>query len=257
MVLTLNVGNTHITMGGYENDKLLFSARLRTDPVGSSDEYAIKLEDLLRLNGRNRADVDGAILGSVVPVLTGPLLSALHKLFSVKVLTVGPGLKSGLQLCIDNPAQLGAELLCAAVAALEAAPPLVIINVDTALSMMAVNAKRQLVGGVILPGPQLSMNALIQGTAQLPQVDLRAHPDSVLATNTVSCLQAGGVLGTACMLDGLLDRFLKELGGEAQVFATGTLASSIRSSCRTPILYRKTLILDGLYAIWKRNLKKN
>ena len=126
MVLTLNVGNTHITMGGYENDKLLFSARLRTDPVGSSDEYAIKLEDLLRLNGRNRADVDGAILGSVVPVLTGPLLSALHKLFSVKVLTVGPGLKSGLQLCIDNPAQLGAELLCAAVAALEeAAPPLV------------------------------------------------------------------------------------------------------------------------------------
>ncbi len=258
MVLTLNVGNTHITMGGYENDKLLFSARLRTDPVGSSDEYAIKLEDLLRLNGRNRADVDGAILGSVVPVLTGPLLSALHKLFSVKVLTVGPGLKSGLQLCIDNPAQLGAELLCAAVAALEeAAPPLVIINVDTALSMMAVNAKRQLVGGVILPGPQLSMNALIQGTAQLPQVDLRAHPDSVLATNTVSCLQAGGVLGTACMLDGLLDRFLRELGGEAQVFATGTLASSIRSSCRTPILYRKTLILDGLYAIWKRNLKKN
>lgn len=258
MVLTLNVGNTHITMGGYENDKLLFSARLRTDPVGSSDEYAIKLEDLLRLNGRNRADVDGAILGSVVPVLTGPLLSALHKLFSLKVLTVGPGLKSGLQLCIDNPAQLGAELLCAAVAALEeAAPPLVIINVDTALSMMAVNAKRQLVGGVILPGPQLSMNALIQGTAQLPQVDLRAHPRQC-AGHQHGILPAGGRgIGNRRMLDGLLDRFLQELGGEAQVFATGTLASSIRSSCRTPILYRKTLILDGLYAIWKRNLKKN
>ncbi|MBQ5754585.1 MAG: type III pantothenate kinase [Oscillospiraceae bacterium] len=256
MILTLNVGNTHITMGGYENDQLIFSARLRTDMAGSSDEYAIKLDDLLRLNGRSRADVDGAILGSVVPVLTGPLLSALHKLFSVKVLTVGPGLKSGLQLRIDNPAQLGAELLCAAVAALEEAEaPLVIINVDTALSMMAVNKQRQLVGGLILPGPQLSMNALVKGTAQLPQVDFRTTPGSVLATNTVACLQAGGILGTACMLDGLLDRFKEELGGEITVFATGTLASAIRSSCRTPILYRKTLILDGLYAIWRRNTK--
>ena len=254
MVLAINIGNTHITMGCFENDQLIFSARLHTDPVGSSDEYAIKLDDLLRLNGRSAADVDGAILGSVVPVLTGPLLSAMHKLFSGRVLTVGPGLKSGLQLRIDNPAQLGAELVCASVAALEEAhPPLVIINVDTALSLMAISAQRQLVGGLILPGPQLSMNALVRGTAQLPQVDFRARPESVLATNTVSCLQTGGILGTACMLDGLLDRFREELGGEITVFATGTLSNSIRTSCRTPISYRKTLILDGLYAIWKRN----
>ena len=172
----------------------------------------------------------------------------------MRVLTVGPGLKSGLNICIENPAQLGGELLCGGVAALQlAAPPLLVITADTAITMTAVNRNRQLVGGVILPGPQVAMAALVRGTAQLPQVDLHARPKSVLNGNTAACLQAGSVLGTAAMLDGLIARFRLELGEELTVISTGTLSSAVRESCATPIRHEPNLILDGLYAIWKRN----
>ena len=167
----------------------------------------------------------------------------------------GPGLKSGIRLRLDNPAQLGAELLCGAVAALaEGSGPLVVISADTAISLMAVNGKQELVGGVILPGPQLSLAALVQNTAQLPQIDLSAPaPASVLGKNTAACLQNGFVLGTAGMLDGLADHFCAELGPETKFYATGNLPTAIRDACRTPILYRETLITDGLYCIWLRN----
>ena len=134
-----------------------------------------------------------------------------------------------------------------------AAPPLLVITADTAITMTAVNQNRQLVGGVILPGPQVAMAALVRGTAQLPQVDLHARPKSVLNGNTAACLQAGSVLGTAAMLDGLIARFRLELGEELTVISTGTLSSAVRESCATPIRHEPNLILDGLYAIWKRN----
>ena len=151
--------------------------------------------------------------------------------------------------------QLGAELLCGAVAALaEGSGPLVVISADTAISLMAVNGKQELVGGVILPGPQLSLAALVQNTAQLPQIDLSAPaPASVLGKNTAACLQNGFVLGTAGMLDGLADHFCAELGPETKFYATGNLPTAIRDACHTPILYRETLITDGLYCIWLRN----
>ena len=239
MILAVNVGNTHITIGGYQDDQRVFSARLRTSLQCSSDEYAIKLLDLLRLHQIPRSRLSGAILSSVVPAISGVVLVALGKLCPMRVLTVGPGLKSGLNICIENPAQLGGELLCGGVAALQlAAPPLLVITADTAITMTAVNRNRQLVGGVILPGPQ---------------VDLHARPKSVLNGNTAACLQAGSVLGTAAMLDGLIARFRLELGEELTVISTGTLSSAVRESCATPIRHEPNLILDGLYAIWKRN----
>ena len=175
----------------------------------------------------------------------------------VRILTVGPGLKSGIRLRLDNPAQLGAELLCGAVAALaECSGPLVVISADTAISMMAVNAKQELVGGVILPGPQLSLSALVKNTAQLPQIDLAAKaPASILGKSTSSCLQNGFVLGTASLLDGLAERFCAELGPQTAFYATGNLPIPIREACCTPILYRETLITDGLYRIWMKNKK--
>ena len=254
MILAVNEGNTHITIGGYQDDQRVFSARLRTSLQCSSDEYAIKLLDLLRLHQIPRSRLSGAILSSVVPAISGVVLVALGKLCPMRVLTVGPGLKSGLNICIENPAQLGGELLCGGVAALQlAAPPLLVITADTAITMTAVNRNRQLVGGVILPGPQVAMAALVRGTAQLPQVDLHARPKSVLNGNTAACLQAGSVLGTAAMLDGLIARFRLELGEELTVISTGTLSSAVRESCATPIRHEPNLILDGLYAIWKRN----
>lgn len=257
MVLTVNIGNTNITLGGYEADIQTFCGQIRSDPQATADEYAMRLKCLLALYGVSPAAIDGAILGSVVPMLTGRVLAALHRLTGVRVLTVGPGLKSGLRLRIDNPAQLGADLLCGVVAALALTPgPVVVISADTALSLMAANDRRELVGGVILPGPQLSVESLIQKTAQLPQVDLSAAaPGSVLGTNTAACLQAGVLLGTASLLDGLAERFRAELGPETRFFATGTLPKSIRLTCRTPIEYRESLIPDGLYAIWQRNKK--
>ena len=214
MILTVNIGNTHITVGGYEQDTLRFCGRLHSDMDATVDEYAIRLVNLLSLHGATPDQIEGGILGSVVPVLSGRVLSALHILCKARILTVGPGLKSGIKLRLDNPAQLGAELLCGAVAALsECSGPLVVISADTAISMMAVNAKQELVGGVILPGPQLSLSALVKNTAQLPQIDLAAKaPASILGKSTSSCLQNGFVLGTASLLDGLAERFCAELG---------------------------------------------
>ena len=241
MILTVNLGNTHITIGGYEHDDLIFCGRLHTDPAATVDEYGLRLLNLLSLHGASPEQIEGGILGSVVPALTGRVLAALQMLCPVRILTVGPGLKSGIRLRLDNPAQLGAELLCGAVAALaEGSGPLVIISADTAISLMAVNGRQELVGGVILPGPQLSLAALVQNTAQLPQIDLSAPAPA-------------SVLGTAGMLDGLASRFCAELGPETKFYATGNLPRTIREACRTPILYRETLITDGLYRIWLRN----
>ena len=188
MILTVNIGNTHITVGGYEQDTLIFCGRLHSDPAATVEEYAIRLVNLLQLYGASPAQIEGGILGSVVPMLSGRVLAALQLLCKARILTVGPGLKSGIKLRLDNPAQLGAELLCGAVAALAECPgPLVVISADTAISLMAVNAKQELVGGVILPGPQLSMNALVQKTAQLPQIDPAARAsDSVLGKSTLT-----------------------------------------------------------------------
>ena len=257
MILTVNIGNTHITVGGYEQDTLRFCGRLHSDTAATVDEYAIRLVNLLSLHGASPAQIEGGILGSVVPVLSGRVLSALRILCNARILTVGPGLKSGIKLRLDNPAQLGAELLCGAVAALaECSGPLVVISADTAISMMAVNAKQELVGGVILPGPQLSLSALVKNTAQLPQIDLATKaPASILGKSTSSCLQNGFVLGTASQLDGLAARFCAELSPQTAFYATGNLPRAIRDACRTPIRYRETLITDGLYRIWQKNRK--
>lgn len=257
MILTVNIGNTHITVGGYEQDTLRFCGRLHSDTAATVDEYAIRLVNLLSLHGASPAQIEGGILGSVVPVLSGRVLSALRILCNARILTVGPGLKSGIKLRLDNPAQLGAELLCGAVAALaECSGPLVVISADTAISMMAVNAKQELVGGVILPGPQLSLETLVKSTAQLPQIDLAAGtPASILGKSTSACLQNGFVLGTASQLDGLAARFCAELSPQTAFYATGNLPRAIRDACRTPIRYRETLITDGLYRIWQKNRK--
>ena len=235
MILTVNIGNTHITIAGYEHDTLQFSGRLHSSPAATVDEYAMNLLNLLSLYQVAPERIEGGILGSVVPALTGRVLGALQMLCSARFLTVGPGLKSGIKLRLDNPAQLGAELLCGAVAALEEGPgPLAVIS----------------------PGPQLSLSALVQKTAQLPQIDLSAPASSsILGKNTSACLQNGFVLGTAGLLDGLAERFQAELGPDIRFYATGNLPRTIREACRTPIEYREYLITDGLYRIWQKNRK--
>lgn len=258
MVLAVNIGNTHICVGGYEADQALFTAKLSTLAHLTADEYALKLKSLLELYGHSTDEITGAILGSVAPTVTGQVLAALRRLYKGKVLTVGPGLKSGLAIRIDDPAQLGAELLCAAVGALQLGPPpVVLVCADTAISMMAVNTAGQLVGGVILPGPQRALESLVHGTAQLPQVDLTSpgQPPQILSANTSACLRAGSLLGTAAMLDGLVAQFRASLGPNTRAVATGNLPSPVLEACRCGLQYQEGLILSGMYAIWCKNQK--
>ena len=257
MVLTVNIGNTNITVGAYCDGVQRFCGQFHSDALATEDEYAVRLLNLLALRGARREEIDGAILGSVVPMLTPRLLGALHMLTDVRVLTVGPGLKCGLKLCIDAPAQLGADLLCGVVAARKLFDgPVVVISADTALSMMAANEKNELIGGAILPGPQLSLASLVKNTAQLPQIDLsHAAPAHVLGKSTTECLESGVILGTASLLDGMAERFRTSLGAQVRFYGTGSLPETILHATVTPIVYRESLISDGLYEIWLRNKK--
>jgi len=258
MILTVNIGNTHITVAGYEHDTLQFSGRLHSSPAATVDEYAMNLLNLLSLYQVAPERIEGGILGSVVPALTGRVLGALQMLCSARFLTVGPGLKSGIKLRLDNPAQLGGELLCAIVGALQhCTPPCVVVNFDTATTLLAVDAAGALVGGSILPGPQCSLSALVRNTAQLPQVELEARPRRLLGANTADCLHSGIVYGTAAMLDGMVAQIRAALNAPAApVVATGTLPVSVRTACTTEITYRDTLVLEGLFVIWQKNVRK-
>lgn len=259
MLLALNIGNSNITFGGLAPDgKLIFSSRLYADSALSSDELTYKIINMLDLYGTSPMDIEAVILASVVPALTPRLREALQKMTQASIMEVGPGLKSGVRIRMDNPAQLGGELLCAVVGALRRhKPPLLVLNMDTATTLLAVDAEGSLVGGSILPGPQLSLSALVRNTAQLPQVELEQSPRRLLGSNTADCLHSGIVLGTAAMLDAMLNKCRDAMHApEACVVATGTFPESIRRACEVEIEYHDTLILDGLYAIWHRNARR-
>ncbi|MDD4849938.1 MAG: type III pantothenate kinase [Gemmiger sp.] len=259
MLLAFNIGNSNLTFGGYTPDgKLIFSAKIYADPVASADELTYKIINMLALYGADPLSIRWVIMASVVPALTPRLREAVGRMTQAPVMTVGPGLKSGVRIRLDNPAQLGGELLCAVVAALKhTSPPLIVLNMDTATTLLAVDESGSLLGGAILPGPQLSLAALVKNTAQLPQVELEAAPKALLGANTSDCLHSGIVNGTAAMLDGMVGRFRRALHcPDAPVIATGTLPESVRQACGCAVEYRETLILDGLYAIWLRNVKR-
>ena len=259
MILALNIGNSHITFGSYTVDgKLVFSSRLFADPALSSDELVYKMVNMLALYGAEPQEITGVIFSSVVPALTPRMREALRKMCEAPLLEVGPGLKSGVRIRMDNPAQLGGELLCAAVSALRLVkPPVIVMTVDTAITMLAIDSAGSIVGGAILPAPQLALTALVRNTAQLPQVEIESRPKGILGSNTADSLQSGIVNGSAAMMEGMIGRFRQALNApEAPVIATGSLPDSIRESCSIPILYRETLILDGLYAIWRRNARR-
>ena len=192
MILALNIGNSNITFGGYTPDgKLVFSSRLFADTALSSDELLYKIVNMLALYGAEPQQITAVIFSSVVPALTPRLREALRKMCECQIMEVGPGLKSGVRIRMDNPAQLGGELLCAIVGALQrCTPPCVVVNFDTATTLLAVDSTGALVGGSILPGPQCSLSALVRNTAQLPQVELEARPRRLLGANTADCLAA-------------------------------------------------------------------
>jgi type III pantothenate kinase len=254
MILTIDVGNTHTILGVFDNDNLIFTSRISTDRKKTRDEYAATLSMVLSLSNIRNSDIDGAIISSVVPPVSGYLESAVKMLYNCKVFVVGPGVKTGLNIKIDNPAQLGADLACVSVAAQIKYPlPSIVFDLGTATTISALTEKGEMIGGAILTGVNTALNALSQGTAQLPQISLDGNVPTI-GSNTVDCMRSGAILGNAAMIDGMILRYREILGENVTVIATGGLAKVIVPHCREEIIIDETLLLDGLYAIYKKNI---
>ena len=257
MIFTVDVGNSNIVLGGVQGDEIVFEARLRTDATKTSDEYCIDLKMILEVYHLNSSDIEGSIIASVVPQVSNSMQTAIRKLTGKTPLVVGPGLKTGLNIAIDNPAQTGADLVVGCVAALrEHKAPMIIIDMGTATTMMVLDKNSAMIGGAIIPGVRISMDALTRGTSLLPRIEI-LPPNKVIATNTVECMKAGIIFGSAGAIDGVLDRFTESLQAtgdeEWSIVATGGLAGTICPSCRHKITIDDNLLLKGLRIIWEKN----
>lgn len=254
MVFTVDVGNTNIVLGAFKNDKLIFSSRVATEASKMEDQYAIEFSDIIALYGCSPSDFDGAIISSVVPPLNHVLKAAIKKLFNCKVIVVGPGVKTGLNIKIDNPGMLGSDLVCAAVGAMiHHKAPLMIFDLGTATTISAIDRNGHFLGGSIIPGVRVSLNALSSSTAQLPHISTELEGNTVIGANTIDCMKSGIVLGTASMMDGMIDRYKEVLGEDTTVLATGGLAPSIAKHCRRDVIIDGDLLSDGLYFLYKKN----
>lgn len=254
MILAIDAGNTNIVLGCLDGDSPRFTARFRTDRAKTEDEYALYFRSLFDLHQVDRHAVEGAILSCVVSELTDVLCKAIETVIKKRPLIVGSGLKTGLNIKIDNPAQLGADLVADAVAALAKYPsPLVIFDMGTANTMSVIDGNGRFLGGAIMAGPRLSVDSLSTRTSQLPHIELDAPP-KVIGSNTIHCMQSGAIYGHAAMIDGLIERVQDELGETlACVIATGGLSSQIIPFCRNKIILDENLMLQGLRIIYEKN----
>ena len=255
MILTIDVGNANIVIGLVKNDKILFDAKLRTDTTKTSDEYCIDLKMLMEVYKIQLEQIQGAIIASVVPQVLNSMQSAVRKLTGKTPLVVGPGLKTGLNIQIENPAQTGADLVASAVAALqEHEAPLIIVDMSSTTTMTVLDKNGTLIGGSIGPGVKMSLDALTDRTALLPGLQLD-QPKKVIGRNTTDCMRSGVMLGAACMLDGMVERMEQELGYRTTVIATGSIARFIVPMCRREIIYDKDLLVKGLAALYRENCR--
>ena len=253
MILTIDIGNSNIMLGGFEGDTLAFVVRISTELSKTEDEYACKILNTLALHNVEKAEVKGAIISSVVPPLNSILKNAVKFIYGVDPLTVGPGIKTGINIHCDNPASVGADLICACVAAHHIyGSPSLIIDMGTATKMMVVNQKGAFIGVSIIPGVLMGLNALAEGTAQLPKIGLEAPP-YVIAKNTVDCMKSGVVFGNASMIDGMIDRINEEYGKPLPVYATGGFAAQIIPYCKHSISLDEYLVIRGLKILFEKN----
>ena len=242
MLLTVDIGNSHIVLGGFEGKELAFSARMVTQTYRTDDQYAVEINQMMGLYRIDPGRIDGIIISSVVPELTSPFRRALRKVMNVTPLVLGPGIKTGLNILIDDPGQLGPDLVAAAVAAIALYPsPCLIYDLGTAITISVVDQKSNFAGCVICAGTRLMLDALTSHTALLPHVGIEEP--------------SGLVYGTASMLDGLADRIERELGSPAALIATGGLARSIVPHCTHKFIIRDNLLLEGLRIIYEKNMK--
>lgn len=253
MLLAVDMGNTHIEMGLVDGDDIILSERMSTDHNKTELEYAIIVSSLLEMRGIDKSAISGSIISSVVPDLTYILKKAIKKAVGITPLVVGPGVRNGLKIFIDDPKELGADMAVAAVGAKELyGAPLIIIDMGTATTISSIDEDGAFRGGVIIPGVNVSLNALVSDTSQLPRISLGA-PKKTIGTNTVDCMLSGIVLGQASMLDGMIERFKKEMTGEPKLIATGGLSGVIVPHCEHEVIIDNALMIKGLQVIYEMN----
>ena len=255
MILTIEIGNSTITLGGVEGSDIRFECRINTDRVKTSDTYCIDLKTLLEIYGVELEKIEGVIIASVVPQVLNSVRTAIRKLLGKEPLVVGPGLKTGLDIRLENPGQMGADLVAADVAALsEHKPPLIIIDMGTATTMAVLDPNGAHLGGCVCPGVKISLEALTGNTSLLPGIQLDS-PKQALGRNTADAMRSGIMFGTASMLDGMIDRFRAETGWDFTIVATGGLANRIVPLCHNEIVYDRHLIIKGLARLYRDNAR--
>lgn len=256
MVFAVDIGNSNIVLGLWEGEALRFVSRLETNKLKTEDSYAIDLKSIFELYEVDLSSIEGSIISSVVPQLSRNMASAVERLTGKRPMVVGPGIKTGLNIRIDDPAQLGSDMVADAVAALQRyTPPIIIFDMGTATSISVLDAEGTFRGGAIMPGVRVALDALSAGAAQLPQIEL-AVPSAVIGSNTVSCMQSGAIFGTASMVDGMVARIEEELGQKASVVVTGGNSRAVSAQCKTPVSHDADLLLRGLLEIYRRNTAK-
>lgn len=253
MILAIDIGNTNIVVGCIDDKKTYFIERLSTVRTKTELEYAVDLKTVLDIYHIKKTDIEGCIISSVVPQITNIAKLAAEKILKKEVMVLGPGVKTGLNIMMDNPGQLGADLVANAVAGLNEYPvPFIVIDMGTATTVSVVNNKKQYIGGMIMPGIGISLDALTARASQLSSISIDA-PKHVLGKNTIECMKSGVLYSNAAAIDGIIDRVEEEIGEKTTVIATGGLAKKIVSHCKKEVILDEDLLLKGLLVIYEKN----
>ena len=253
MILAIDIGNTNIVIGCCDDEKIYFIERLSTNLPKTELEYAISFKNVLEIYGIDPAQIEGGIISSVVPPITNIVRASAEKVLGKPMKIVGPGVKTGLNILMDNPAQVGSDRIVNAVAAINEYPvPLIIIDMGTATTFCVVDGKKNYIGGMILPGVRISLDALTSRTSQLSRISIEA-PKKTIGKNTIDCMKSGIIHGNAACIDSMVKRIEAELGQKATVLATGGLAKKIVPYCEQEITIDDELLLKGLRLIYNKN----
>lgn len=253
MILAVDIGNTNIVVGCIDNGEIKMTARVASDRQKTGDEYALFLKNLLKLHEIPADCFEGGIISSVVPSLSGALKYAAETVIGKEMLLVSAGLKTSLNIRMDNPRQVGADLIVDGVAALSKyKAPIVVFDMGTATTMSLIDEDGCYAGGMIIPGAVLSLNALSSRTSQLPHVGVEA-PKTLIGKNTVDCMRSGIVYSNAAMIDGLIERVAAVLKKPLTAIATGGLSEVIVPYCKEKVILEPNLLLEGLWILYCKN----
>ncbi len=253
MLLVVDIGNTHTVLGVFDDEGLKMDWRINSDKKKTADEYGVLIQNIFHAAGFGLNDFKAVIIASVVPPILQTFQSFCEKYLCLTPIVVGPDMKTGMPILIDNPSEVGADRIVNGVAAFhQVRQACIVVDFGTATTFDCISSAGEYLGGVIMPGIGISMEALFQTTSKLPRVEI-ARPKAVIGKNTVDCMQAGIFFGYVSMVDGMIARITKEMGDEVYVLATGGIAEQIGGESKSIKKVDKLLTLKGLQLLYQLN----